>query len=114
MPVNAASRSIGIPDDIAEHHDVRFFVHSCLAVTDVEQVHRHLGDHLRFLRSLKDQGILQIAGPFFTQDGKNTGNGFYVLRVDNLDEARRIAAVDPLHREGIRSPGVEPWLQTTD
>ena len=114
MPINKASRSINLPDDLAKKLDVQFLVHSRLAVSDVEQVHHHLIDHLRFLRSLEDQGILQIDGPFFTPDGKNTGNGFYVLRVDNLDEARRIAAEDPLHKAGIRSHSVEPWLQRID
>ena len=114
MPVNAASRSINLPDEIAEKHDVQFFVHSRLAVPEVEQLDHHLDDHLRFLKSLKDKGILPIAGPFFTQDGKNTGNGFYVLRVDNVEEARRITAQDPLHTAGIRTPSVEPWLQDSE
>jgi uncharacterized protein YciI len=114
MPVNAASRSINLPDDIAEKHDVQFVVHSRLAVPDMEQLNHHLSDHLRFMKSLNDKGILPISGPFFTPDGKNTGNGFYVLRVDNLEEARRITAQDPLHKEGIRTPTVEPWLQVMD
>ncbi len=111
MPVNAASRSINLSDEIAEKHDVQFFVYSRLAVADVEQLNPHLDDHLRFMKSLSDRGILPISGPFFTPDGKNTGNGFYVLRVDNLEEARRITAQDPLHKGGIRTPSVEPWLQ---
>ncbi len=111
MPINAASKSINLADDIAEGHDVQFVVHSHLAGTDVEQLNHHLGDHLHYMRSLLDRGILPISGPFFTTDGKNTGNGFYVLRVDNLEEASRIAAEDPLHKSRVRIPRVEPWLQ---
>ncbi len=114
MPVNAASKSINLADEIAKKHDVQFIVHSQLAVLDVEQLNRHLSDHLRYMKSLIDQGILPISGPFFTQDGKNTGNGFYVLRVDNIEEARRFAAEDPLHKEGIRTPSIEAWLQVID
>ncbi len=114
MPVNAASRSIHLPEEIAEKHDVQFLVHSRLAVPEVEQLNRHLDEHLRFMKSLSDKGLLPISGPFFTEDGKNTGNGFYVLRVDNLEEARRITAQDPLHKAGIRTPDVEPWLQVID
>jgi len=114
MPVNTASRSISLPDNIAEKHYVQFLVYSRLAVPDVEQLNQHLDDHLRFTKSLIDKGILPISGPFFTQDGKNTGNGFYVLRVDNLEEARRITAEDPLHKQGIRTHTVEPWLQVMD
>lgn len=114
MPMNAASRSINLPDQLAKNHDVQFLVHSRLAVPDAAQIHPYLQEHLSFLRSLRDQGILQIAGPFFTPEGKNTGNGFYVLRVDSLDEARRIASEDPFHKRGLRNPGVEPWLQAID
>jgi len=114
MPINAASRSIRLPDDIAEKHDVQFIVHSRLVVPDINQLNDHLSDHLRFMKSLSDKGILPISGPFFTPEGKNTGNGFYVLRVDNLEEACRITAQDPLHKAGIRTPTVEPWLQVMD
>ncbi len=86
MPVNAASRSINLPDEIAKKHDVQFFVYSRLAVLDMEQLDHQLDDHLRFMKSLSDKGILPLSGPFFTQDGKKTGNGFYVLRLDNLEE----------------------------
>ena len=111
MPVNAASKSIKLADDVAEKHDVQFVVHSHLAGADVEQLNHHLGDHLQYMRALMNRGILPISGPFFTTDGKNTGNGFYVLRVDNLEEASRIAAEDPLDQSGVRIPRLEPWLQ---
>ncbi len=80
----------------------------------MEQLNQHLEDHLSYMKTLSEKGILPISGPFFTPDGKNIGNGFYVLRVDNLEEARRIAAQDPLHRAAIRTPTVEPWLQVSD
>ena len=114
MPINAASRSINLPDELAEKHDVQFHVFSRLAVPNVEQLTPHLKDHLRFMKSLSDEGILPVAGPFFTEEGKNTGHGFYVLRVDNLEEARRITAQDPLHKAGIRTPTVQPWLQVME
>ena len=52
MPVNAASKSIKLADDIAEKHDVQFVVHSELAGADVEQLNHHLGDHLQYMRTL--------------------------------------------------------------
>ena len=111
MPITKASKSICLADDLAEKHDVQFVVHSRLVAPDVEQLDRHLDDHLRYMRTLMDRGILPISGPFFTTDGRNTGNGFYVLRVDDLEEARRLAAEDPLHKSGVRSASIEPWLQ---
>jgi uncharacterized protein len=114
MPVNAASRSIHLPDEIAETHSVQFAVHTRLATQDMDQLHRLLDNHLHFLQRLKSKGILGVSGPFFTEDGKNSGNGFYVLQVDSLNEARQIAADDPLHKAGVRIASVEPWLQTID
>ena len=111
MPITAASRSINLPDELAEKHDIQFLVHSRLAVPKVEQLNEHLNDHLHFTKPLIETGVMPISGPFFTLDGKNTGNGFYVLRVDNLEEGRRIAEQDPLHKAGIRTFSVEPWLQ---
>lgn len=113
MPVTAASRSINLPDTIAENHDVQFIVHTRLAA-DLEQIEPHVPEHLAFIRSLKDQGIVSIGGPFFTVDGKNTGDGFYVLRVDSLDEACDIAAKDPFHKSGLRTAKVQPWVQALD
>lgn len=48
MPVNTASRSISLPDAIAEEHYVQFLVYSRSAVPDVERPNQHLDDHLRF------------------------------------------------------------------
>lgn len=75
MPVNTASRSINLPNEIAEKHDVQFLVHSRLAVK-LEELNRLLNDHLHFTKSLAEQGILPISGPFFTEDGKNSGTVF--------------------------------------
>jgi len=111
MPINAASRSIHLSDDIAEKHDVQFIVHSRLTAPSIEQLNEHLKDHLAYMKTLAEKGILPISGPFFTEDGKNTGNGFYVLRVDSIEEAQQITAKDPLHKSGVRTPTVEPWLQ---
>ncbi len=111
MTVNAASRSINLPDEVAETHEVQFVVHSRLAAPGLDQLNRHLDDHLRFTKPLIEAGTMPISGPFFTPEGENTGNGFYVLRVDTLEEGRRIAEQDPLHKAGVRTFSIEPWLQ---
>ena len=111
MPVTPASKSILLPDEIAMKHDVQFLVHSRLIGTDLNTLNRNLEAHLAHMASLISKGILPISGPFFTEDGKNTGNGFYVLKVASIDEARSLASEDPLHKRGIRSFHVEPWLQ---
>ncbi len=111
MPINTASRSIHLAEDLAQKHDVQFIVHSRLIGPSIDQLNQHLKNHLAFTKILAEKGLLPISGPFFTEDGKNTGNGFYVLRVDSLSEARAITAEDPLHKSGVRSYTVEPWLQ---
>jgi uncharacterized protein YciI len=111
MPANAASRSIHLPDDFAQKHDVQFFVHSRLVAPGIDELNQHLDEHFAFMRTLTEKGILPISGPFFTEEGTNTGDGFYVLRVDSIGEARKVTAEDPLHKSGVRRPTVEPWLQ---
>ncbi len=114
MPVNAASKSISLPKDIAEHHYVQFHVFSRLVASSLAEINEHLKEHLQYMGILKARGVLPISGPFFTEHGENTGNGFYVLRVESIDEARRIAADDPLHKLGVRTATIEPWLQVVD
>ena len=111
MPITPASRSVHISDELAQTHEVQFIVFTRLVSSRNEQLHQHLDAHLQFLKTLRDKGVLGIAGPFFTPEGTNSGNGLYVLRVDNLDEARRITEQDPLHKAGVRIPTVEVWLQ---
>ncbi len=114
MAINAASHSINLPDEIAEKHDVQFVVHSRLVIPGAEQLDPHLKDHLRFMKSQSEKKVLSFSGPFFTRDGKNTGDGMYVLRVDNIEEARRVTEEDPLHKSGVRVPTITPWLQVMD
>ena len=114
MPINAASRSIKLSDEIAQKHDVQFVVHSRLVIPGAEQLDPHLKDHLRFMKAQSENKVLSFSGPFFTLDGKNTGDGMYVLSVDNIGEARRITEEDPLHKSGVRVPNITPWLQVMD
>ena len=111
MPVNAASKSIQRSDDLARTHDVQFVVQSRLVGTDLGRLHQKLGLHLHFLREQRERGLLTFAGPFFTEQGCNTGNGFYVLKVDSAEDGGRLASEDPLHEAGVCAFTVEPWLQ---
>ena len=91
MPINAASRSINLPDEIVGKHDVQLLIYSRLVFPEVEQLKEHLDDYLRFTKPLIENEAMPILGPFFTPDGKTTGNDFYVLHANNLEEGRRIA-----------------------
>jgi uncharacterized protein YciI len=49
-------------------------------------------EHYAFLDRLRQQGKLELAGPFTDKSG-----GAYIVKAANLEEARSIAFSDPLH-----------------
>jgi uncharacterized protein YciI len=65
--------------------------------------------HLAYLRSLRDRGVLVMAGPYQGR-GEAGPAGMIVLAVSEA-EARRIAAADPLVRAGARYV-VRRWTRT--
>ena len=67
--------------------------------------------HLKFQVELEQKGIMFGAGPFWTDDEKQwKGEGMVIIRAASLDEAKKIAASDPMHASGARSFRVRPWL----
>ena len=60
--------------------------------------------HYEFLESLREEGILEQAGPFTDRTG-----GAYVLCAESLDEARRVAERDPLHLRKCSTVTVHEW-----
>jgi uncharacterized protein YciI len=74
-------------------------------------VMENVGPHLEFQIELEEKGIMFGAGPFWTDDEKNwEGDGMVIIRAGSLDEARKIAESDPMHKSGARSFTVRPWL----
>jgi uncharacterized protein YciI len=74
-------------------------------------VMENLGPHLEFQVDLERRGIMFGAGPFWTDDGERwEGEGMVIIRAASLDEAKAIAASDPMHKSGARSYTVRPWL----
>lgn len=63
-----------------------------------------IAPHLEFLDALRAIGKLEMTGGF----SDNTG-GAYVLLVDSLEEAQRIAADDPLATSGASRLDVYQW-----
>ena len=67
--------------------------------------------HLKFQIELEKKGIMFGAGPFWTDDEKQwLGEGMVIIRAASLDEAKKIAASDPMHASGARTFRVRPWL----
>ncbi len=60
--------------------------------------------HYAFLNRLREQGKLELAGPFTDKSG-----GAYILRAENLGEAKAIAWSDPVHTTNSSLVTVYEW-----
>jgi uncharacterized protein len=63
-----------------------------------------IAPHHAHLDALRDQGRLELAGPFSDRSG-----GAYVVRADDLAQAESIAFADPLHTTGASDVTVHEW-----
>jgi flavin reductase (DIM6/NTAB) family NADH-FMN oxidoreductase RutF/uncharacterized protein YciI len=75
--------------------------------------HPDVAAHVAFLRSLRDAGILLMAGPYDgwrAEPDRSRPTGMVILAVPE-DEARKIAEADPLVRGGARY-SVRRWTRT--
>ena len=60
--------------------------------------------HYSFLKSLREDGMLDLAGPFTDRSG-----GAYVIRAESLEQAQGIAEQDPLHIHDCSEVIVREW-----
>ncbi len=63
-----------------------------------------IDDHYAFLDRLRQQGKLELAGPFTDKTG-----GAYVIRAENLEEAKSLAFSDPVHTTKSSVVSVYEW-----
>ena len=76
-----------------------------------EDVKAVLPDHLSYIQSLEKSGQLLMAGPVSDASGEEMqGAGMLVLRAESMDEARELAANDPMHISGARAFTLKKWL----
>jgi uncharacterized protein YciI len=61
-------------------------------------------EHYQFLDDLRDQELVEQAGPFTDKTG-----GAYVLRANSFDEARRLAEQDPLYLKQCSTIDLHEW-----
>ncbi|MGE3148144.1 MAG: YciI family protein [Pseudorhodoplanes sp.] len=88
-----------------------YFVVFTEPVGGKDAVQRHLGIHLQYQRELERRGVLVAAGPLSDEQGEAwTGKGMIILRADTMEGARAIADADPMHRDGVRTYRILPWL----
>lgn len=63
-----------------------------------------IDEHYAFLDRLRQEGKLELAGPFTDRSG-----GAYLLKAANLEEARALAHGDPLHTNESSIVTVYEW-----
>jgi uncharacterized protein YciI len=63
--------------------------------------------HMANIHRMADGGILAAAGPM--EDQPTTISGLFFFKAPSLEEARRIAALDPTVAEGRNTVDVHPW-----
>lgn len=87
-----------------------FVVHTVPA-GDGAEIAARLPDHLAYQTRMEAEGKLVLAGPLSDESGTLIeGAGLIVYRADSLDEAREIAANDPMHKSGARRYTLRKWL----
>lgn len=76
-----------------------------------EDVKENLASHLGYQRELEERGVLVLAGPVSDPTGEEMiGAGMIIYRAASMDEARQLAANDPMHLSGARSYSLNKWL----
>lgn len=80
-------------------------------VNGLGPVMENLEEHLQFQISLEERGISFGAGPFW-DDAEELwqGEGMIILRAASIEEARKLADEDPMHKSGAREYTIRPWL----
>ena len=60
--------------------------------------------HYAHLDKLRERGVLELFGPFADKSG-----GAYLIRAEDMDQARAIAYADPVHTSGSSKVTVYEW-----
>ena len=81
-----------------------------IPVKSFAEIERVLPEHLKFQVELEERGIMFAAGPLCDVESNTwKGRGLVVIRAGDLEEARSIAAADPMHSSGARRFEIVPW-----
>ena len=75
----------------------------------VEELAKHLPQHLEYMIDLEKKGVLFASGPLAEADGKTRGDGLTILRAASAEAARRIAEADPFVVNGLRTFELREW-----
>jgi uncharacterized protein YciI len=84
-----------------------------LAEIDDETAERLQGQHLGHFAAMKEAGHMKVAGPLDDQPD-DSWRGICLYQVGSLEEARRLAELDPAVRAGRFSVDVMSWYTAKD
>ena len=87
----------------------KLFVILSKGAATAEQIGAVLPQHLEYMIGLERRGVLFASGPLTTTPGAPAGDGLTILRAENADAARAIAATDPFVVNQLRSFEVREW-----
>jgi uncharacterized protein len=80
-----------------------------LAGTDQQAIDEHAEKHVAWLLGLEADGVLFLSGPLLSGPGTGPGSGVTVIRAEDQDAARAIAAADPFVQAGLRTFMLHRW-----
>jgi uncharacterized protein len=100
-PPADASRLLG--------RDYWLVVSTPAAGTDRAAIERHVDEHVAWLLKLEREDVLFVSGPLLSGPGVRPGSGVTVVRADDEESARRVAAADPFVLAGLRTFEVYRW-----
>ena len=66
-------------------------------------------EHLAYIIGLEKAGVIFAGGPLLDDQDNPSGTGMIVLKADTLEEAKKLADRDPMHRDGLRSYSLRGW-----
>lgn len=69
----------------------------------------YLAEHLEYMVANEKQGLVFASGPLSEEGGSQRGRGLTVLRAASAEDARAIAAQDPLVINGVRTFELREW-----
>ncbi|MGH6767540.1 MAG: YciI family protein [Xanthobacteraceae bacterium] len=78
-------------------------------VKPLDEVRRHLHEHLQHQIRLEKAGIMYGAGPATRPGETRASFGLIIIRARDEAEARRIADSDPMHSSGVREYELYSW-----
>jgi len=72
------------------------------------QMEPHAPEHLKYMNSLEEQGVLWGSGPFVVP-GVTVGDGLTIFNVPSEADVRRLMDAEPLTRLGLRKYQIHKW-----